>query len=535
MNEVKMNGYFRLIHEEEKTSLKLIPPTDGGEPVMVNDVVEYLAMKDIVYDKNALYKAVEVSAEKAVIVLLEKRTTLTERECYKFTVTPDNMEAYARFYAPSVGGEEMTEEEFLNDLEVRGICHGILTDEIKMLFAKKRDYCKDILVAKGTEPVHGSDARIEYYFNTDKKAKPAVKEDGSVDFFQLNVVQHCDKGAVLAKLIPEDPGEPGTNILGARIKPRDVKKAVLKYGNNIEISEDNTTLTSMVDGHVELVEGSVFVSDVLIVENVDNATGNIDYDGNVQVNGNVCTNFEVKAKGNIEVKGVVEGAVLEAGENIIIARGMNGMGRGSLKAKGNIVAKFLQSVNAQADGYVMSESILHSNIMAGTEINVDGRKGFITGGRVSAVNCVNVKTLGSAMGADTVVEVGSDPNLAVRLQELMQKVEEENKSIQQIQQILLSTKQKMAKGVKLSPEQLKYVQTLAASNQQKAGLVSDYIDEIEKLQGQMKGKEGACVIVRDTVYPGTKICIGDVSMVVQKESQYCRFVKSRGDVKLTGI
>lgn len=531
-----MNGYFRLIHEEEKTSMKLFPPTDGGEPVSVNDVTEYLASKDIIYDKNTLYKAVGVAAEKAVIVLLEKRTTLTERECYKFTITSDNMQVYARFYAPSVGGGEMTAEEFINDLEVRGIHHGILTDVIKTYFAnKKREYCKDILVAKGTEPVHGSDAYIEYYFNTDKKAKPAQKEDGSVDFFQLNVVQHCEKGDVLAKLIPENPGEYGMNVLGARIKPRDVRKAVLKYGNNIEISEDNTTLTSMVNGHVELVEGSVFVSDVLIVENVDNATGNIDYEGNVQINGNVCTNFQVKAKGNIEVKGVVEGAVLEAGENIIIARGMNGMSRGILKAKGNIVAKFLQNVTAQAEGYVMSESILHSTIMAGTEVTVDGRKGFITGGRVSAVNCINVKTLGSSMGADTIVEVGADPNLSVKLQELMQKVEEENKSIQSIQQILLSTKQKMAKGVKLTPEQLKYVQTLAASNQQKAALIENYIEEIEKLQGQMKGKEGACVIVKDTVYPGTKICIGDVSMVVQKESQYCRFVKERGDVKLTGI
>ena len=75
------------------------------------------------------------------------------------------------------------------------------------------------------------------------------------------------------------------------------------------------------------MEDSVFVSDVLIVENVDNSTGNIEYEGNVQVNGNVCTNFRVKAQGNVEVNGVVEGAYIEAGENIIIARGMNGMGK----------------------------------------------------------------------------------------------------------------------------------------------------------------------------------------------------------------
>lgn len=530
-----MNGYFRLIHEDGKTGIQLIPPTEGGDAISAGDVTEYLAMKDIVYDKNLLYKAITASAEKKMVVLLEKRTTLPERECYKLTITPDNMCAYVRFYAPSVGGEQMTAEELIKDLEVRGIRHGILTDTIRECFAKRRDYCKDILVAQGTEPVHGTDARIEYYFNTDRRAKPTLKEDGSVDFFQLNVVQHCDKGDVLAKLIPEDPGKAGMNLLGQRIKPRDVKKAVLKYGNNIEISEDNTTLTSMVNGHVELIEGSVFVSDVLVVENVDNSTGNIDYEGSVQVNGNVGTNFQVKAKGNIEVKGVVEGAVLEAGENIIIARGVNGMGKGSLKAGGNIVSKFLQSVFAQADGYIASESVLHSRLMAGTEVNVDGRKGFITGGSVSAVNSVNVKTLGSAMGANTIVEVGVDPSLAVKLQEIQQKIDEGQKEIQSIQQVLISTKKKAAQGVKLSPEQLQYVQTLVEANQIKSKQTAEMVEEMEQLHEQMKGRNGACVVVRDTVHSGTKICIGDVSMTVQKETQYCKFIKSGGDVKMAPI
>ncbi len=435
-----MNGYFRLIHEDGKTGIQLVPPTEGGEPISINDVTEYLSSKNIVYDKENLYKAVIASAEKKMVVLLEKRTTLPERECYKFTITPDNMRAYVRFYAPSIGGELMNADELINDLEIRGIKHGILTDVIRKIFAKRRDYGKDFLVAQGTEPVHGTDAYIKYYFNTDKKAKPSLKEDGSVDFFQLNVVQHCEKGDVLARLIPENPGEYGMSLLGQRLKPRDVRKASLKYGNNIEISEDNTTLISTVSGHVELIEDSVFVSDVLIVENVDNATGNIDYEGSVQVNGNVCTNFQVKAKGDIEVKGVVEGAVLEAGENIIIARGVNGMGKGSLKAGGNIISKFLQSVTAQADGYIASESVLHSRLMSKTEILIDGKKGFISGGSASAVKSVNVKTLGSPMGGDTIVEVGVDPSLTVRIQELQEQIEKEHNEIQSIQQILISTK-----------------------------------------------------------------------------------------------
>ncbi len=35
-------------------------------------------------------------------------------------------------------------------------------------------------------------------FNTDKKAKPTLKKDGSVDFFSLNILNHCGKGDVLS-------------------------------------------------------------------------------------------------------------------------------------------------------------------------------------------------------------------------------------------------------------------------------------------------------------------------------------------------
>lgn len=35
-----MNGYFRLIHEEGKTCIQLIPPAEGGDAVSVNDVTE---------------------------------------------------------------------------------------------------------------------------------------------------------------------------------------------------------------------------------------------------------------------------------------------------------------------------------------------------------------------------------------------------------------------------------------------------------------------------------------------------------------
>lgn len=526
-----MNGYFRLVNQQGKSSLKLYPPTGEGKPVDVADVVEYLAMKDYACDLPTLKRAAEGAQKEEQEILLGNETRLPERECYKLTVKPDKMQAYVKFYAASEGGEDMTAAEMLGDLEHRGIKSGIRKDAIEAFFAK-REYCEEILVAEGKEPVQGKNAYIEYKFNTDKSAKPTLNEDGSVDFFHLNILNHCNKGDLLAVLHPQEPGTPGENVFGERIAPAEVRGETLKFGRNIELSKDRTMLTAMVDGHVELVEGSVFVSDELVVENVDTSTGNIEYEGNVQINGNVSTNFEVKAKGNIVVRGVVEGAQLTADGNIIIARGMNGMGRGVLKAGGNIVSKFLENVTAEADGYVASESILHSKVTAGGEINVDGRRGFITGGKVSATGTINVKTLGSEMGADTIVEVGADPKIKERINQLQKQIIEDTKTLQTVQPILLSTKQKLAQGVKLSAEQIQYVQSLAATNQQKTQAVAEANKEIEELQKHVGNPAEAVVRVKGEVYPGTRICIGDVSMVVQKTSHYCRFVRERGDVKM---
>lgn len=526
-----MNGYFRLVNKEGASSLKLFPPTGDGKPIDITDVLEYLMMKDYACDLPTIKRAVEGALKEQQEIRLGNETRFPERECYKLRVGSDKMQAFAKFYAASEGGEDMTAEEMINDLKLRGIKFGIRTEAIAGFFAK-RNYLEEILVAQGQEPVPGKHAYIEYKFNTDKKAKPTLNEDGSVDFFHLNILNHCNKGEVLAVLHPEVPGEPGEDLSGNRILPPEVRKETLKYGRNITISEDRTVLTAQVDGHVELVEGSVFVSDELMVENVDNSTGNIDYEGNVQINGNVATNFQVKAKGDIMVKGVVEGAQLTAGGNIIIARGMNGMGRGVLKAGGNIVAKFLENVTAEAEGYVASESILHSRVTAGGEVNVDGRRGFITGGKVSATGNINVKTLGSEMGADTIIEVGTDPKLKARVNELQKQIGEDTKLLQTVQPTLLSAKQKLAKGVKLSPEQIQQIQSMAAVNKQKTDAIASANKEIEELQKQMTSSSETAVRVKGEVYPGTRICIGDVSMVVQKTTHYCRFVRERGDVKM---
>ncbi len=526
-----MNGYFQLVCDKNRTSIRIFPATGEGKAVSVVEIGEYLSNRGISYDRSAL---VEIVGNGRQEIEINKITCSQVREGYKLVISPDKMQVIARFYPPSINGEKMSAHEFVDDLKFKRVNYGINEEEIERFF-NERIYCQDYVVAEGTQPRHGADAYIEYYFNTDLSAKPTLKEDGSVDFFNLNTISHCRQGDVLAKLFPEDLGDVGYNVEGEKVKPRDVKKCKLKFGRNITLSDDKLSLISDVDGHVSLVEGKVFVSDVLTVENVDSSTGNIEYDGNVQVNGTVCANFSVKARGNIEVNGVVEGAQMEAGGDIIIAKGMNGMGKGVLNANGNIISKFLENTTATALGYVSAESILHSTVYAGDEIMVTGRRGFITGGRVCATNAINVKTLGSSMGADTLVEVGADPTIKVRIQNLQWDIANASRVIKSVKPLIDAARQKKAKGIKLTPEQLQYTKSLIALHKVKEKEIEDKAEEMEKLQESIGTYCNAQIIVTGVVFPGTKICIGDVSMVIQREAKYCRFIKEDGDVKLTAI
>lgn len=531
------NGYFQIGCSNGGTIVKVVKPEDGGRFVSAKEIADYLTLHGILYDAGAITRGIQeaaVAAKNEFLFLVNKDLVPEIRESYLLNISQDRMMAVAKFYPPSMKGQRMSADEFIHDLTHKGIIFGIQKEAIENFF-KTPSYCTEFVVAKGEEPRQGADARIEYFFETDLRAKPTLSEDGSVDFFHLNTINHCKKDDILARLYPEDKGEDGTSIYGEHIKPREVKRRSLKFGRNIKLSEDRCVITSEVNGHVMLVEDKVFVSNVLEVENVDTATGNIDYEGSVQVNGNVCTNFKISARGNVQVRGVVEGAEIEADGDIIIERGMNGMGKGVLKAGGNVVSKFIENSSVKAGGYVSTESILHSTVMAGTEINVTGKKGFITGGRVCATNLIHVKTLGSPMGADTIVEIGVDPAVKVRMQELQKMVVEHKKSIDATHPVLTATLQKIQQGVKMKPEQLKYFQEMLQEENAKKQEMETALKEMERLQVILDESAAAKVEVTGEVYSGTKICIADVSMIVKNPMTYCKFIKSQGDVKMVAL
>ncbi len=524
-----MNGYFQIQISEKGVSLLLSHPIGEGEKIRVAELKEYLNMVGVPYDVMAINSALaNMGDEEIVLFLSPMKLEPVDEKCNVY-VNSDKMTAVMRLYPPSAGGRSLSKAHIMEQIARIRVRAGIDEDAILMAL-EERPYCTDIIVAQGKLPTPGRDGSIVYHFDTDSTARPELREDGTVDFFKLNNLHQCTKGQVLAEIIPEQKGENGFDVYGSVLLAREVKRVTFDHGRNMEKSKDGLQLISMVDGHVSLVGHAVFVSDVYSVEDVGTSTGNIEYHGDVEVKGNVCENFSVKTDGNVFVSGVVEGAVIEAGGNIIIARGMHGQNKGRLKAGGNVIAKFISAAEVEAAGFVEAEQFVNAKVSAGTNINADAGKGLITGGKVVAKGMINARNIGSPMGAATIVEIGTDVESKKQLAELQKSVGEKSKTIPQMKKVLEDTTKKLKAGVKLTQDQIKNARMLQVTLADSQAKIQEELKEIERLDKLLKNEGPAQIVLRGTMYQGVVVSISGATMTVKKEYTYCRLIKKDGDV-----
>lgn len=536
---MKRNAYFSLIHEEDGMYLQSYPAEEGGQPLNTDDVLAYLSLKkfdmvDAVQIKAFVENATEKGSAKLLVSRDKKR--LPEKETAVITIDPKNWMAKIRLYPPSSKGERLSIDDLYSLLSQYGVKHGILDKNLKLMWRAKL-YCTDVLIAKATLPVQGSHASIEYHFNVDKTSKPQQKEDGSVDFHNLDMIERVTEGQLLATLTPEVEGTPGMTVSGEVILPAKVQKKALKHGKNIRISEDNLTIYSEVSGDVTLVNDTVFVSNVYEVPaDVGPSTGDIDYDGSVVVKGNVLTGYSVSASGDITVNGSVEGAKLNAGGKIVLKSGVQGMERAELIAGGDVITNFIESATVRSGARVITDAIMHSQVEAHDDILVEGKRGMIAGGRVRSSRMITTRVAGSTMGTQTELEVGIDPTLMDQYQSIEKEMEKLSGERDGLLQNVAILKKRLQQTGKLDDDKKAKLKSSADRIQEIGTTMEQLSEEYEHLEQELSRNEGAGkIIVNSIAYPGVKLTISNVSTLIHTETKYSAFVRDGADIRVRAI
>ena len=524
----QVNSYFQLNIEGDKVYLVIYPPAEGGQRLDFQEISDYLNKKNY-NNLDVIAIGRGIMADEVSRVLIAQGKKYPEAEDVKIVVSDNKMEAIARFYPPTKGAPCMTKGDIYRLLDIKGIKFGIV-DEVIQEFVEDRAYCTDLIVAKGVPAIDGHSAKITYHFNLEKSLKPKENEDGTVDFHSLDNINRVNKGDCLATMIPVDYGKPGKDVYGNHISPKKVNNLVFKYGMNIYESEDRLKIFSDVEGHVELQGDRVFVSDTYMInEDVSTATGDINYTGNVHIKGNVTAGFTVRAKGNVTVDGVVECAVIDAGGSIILKSGIQGGKRGILRAKKDIVSKFLENAIVRAGGKITTEAILYSDVSAGDVVEVMGRKGFIVGGTTRSKNCVICKSAGSNMETKTEIEVGVDPHIIEEAAHLEKSISEKNIEKEKYTQLMAVLSNRLNHG-KLNEDGLAQLKKVSESYIECTKLLEQETARLTQINEEIESMGDGSVEIRHIGHVGVKLVIGNSIYYIREEAKHKKFKCVNGEI-----
>lgn len=527
---IKKDKGYNLTFENDGVYLTVYKPLDFFNKASESEILNTIRKKKIQnYNANIVSDAVSKS-EGVPVKIAEAQEEQRIDFSVEAIVSQDKMTAYIILSPPEANGLAPTLEGIVQALYSKGVVWGMNESKIREL-VQNPVYNIQIQVAEGVPAVNGKNGEVKYLIDIKKDRAPTIMEDGTVNYKEMNLVESVTKGQKLAELVQPVAGKPGKNLVGAELKAIDGKRANIPRGRNVVLGDDGNELFATIDGQLMYVDGKINVFPTYeVMANVDNSTGNIKFIGNVIIRGNVLAGFEIEAGGNIEVNGVAEAAVLKAGGDIILKRGMHGNGKGILVAGNDIVSKYIESANVEARRDIKCEAIMHCDIKCGNKLELGGKKGLLVGGTVRVGKLVELKYLGSQMSTATVLEVGIDPNMRERLKFLKNEVPitEEN-LIKAIQAITLLNRLKQSGDLSLEKREI-----LAKSTRTKFVLESklkEYKNEIVQIEEMLQQGANGRIRVLGSVFPGVRVAIGNSMMYIKEEAQYCTLYSDGADIR----
>lgn len=257
---------------------------------------------------------------------------------------------------------------------------------------------KDIVIAQGTFPAAGTDAKVDFYF-------PAVVEPGNTDIYYSS--RRVSKGDVLCRAYPAMSGEaPGKNVFGEELPSRKGIDISLNAQEGCVLSLDGYEAIADMDGVVTISRKMRTIKTLLGVKEIPQTinikvnqirkvegnqvidivgSGAIEVTGNLVMGSRILSDSEVYISGNVEA-----GVIVEAADDVTVTGHID---------EANIQSE--KSVIAQQD-------VSSSKLVARDQLIIKGtaKNSFLQGKTVNAETVIGGSVL--AQKKATIARVGAD-------------------------------------------------------------------------------------------------------------------------------
>jgi len=528
-------AYVRLA--SDGALLKVVPPQGRGKRASDKQAIDKLHSRAIHDFDEALVRETVKAARGEWVAVGNFIANPAADALLTVELGSQEMEARVVITPPQPGGCDLSKDVILAYLRNNKVVFGVIEEALQALEDAPR-YKEPMLVAQGQRAANGEDARIQFLFETDRTKLNLEEKNGKVDYKELHLVQNVVEGQALARKVQAQQGVPGRTVTGKMLPAKNGKDLPLPLGKNVHTSEDGLTILADVNGEATYINNKINVETVYTINgDVDLKSGNQFFLGTIVVVGNVEDGFSVKATGNIEVRGNVGKAEISAEGDVIVHQGITGKGSGTVTAGKNVWAKFIENAQVYAgENVIVTTSIINSEVTAERRIVCSGQKhASIIGGRYRACEEINAKSIGSPSGgAETVLEVGSDPKSKAKMDELDVKLKTIQRQVDELDKNIYTLNETKRQRKTLPDDRQAVLDELVHKRDELAGEAASLKAEYDSILAYLNNlKVRGKVSVSGRIYPGTEIVIRDIREKIKNEYKGLTFYLENMMVKTT--
>ncbi len=459
-----------------------------------------------------------MSAAKGSYVYIEDDAMLA----WLYLTPPENEDCYK-------------EEEIYDFLKENGVNFGYHTSNIAAV-VKKRIYGREVKAAAGKQPTAGTEGYYEYHFAPTSHQAPRIREDGTVDYASMHMLQNVAKGEKIATYHPATQGQCGWDVRGKETPAKAVKELPPLRGRNIQRIVEEDIYISTIDGKISMENGKVDVqSQHEIMGDVTLITSRIEFYGDVIINGNVEAGVTIWAGRNVVIKGMAEAITVHAGGDIIIEKGINGSQKAKLAARGSVFADYIEYAFVEAGADVQANVIMNSTVNARGKVCLTGKRGSIIGGYTHGYLGVEAVNLGNDMEVHTWIHAGYKEETYNKYLEYLRMEQGLNKDLSEILTELteLVRMRQANSNVLLAGQQAR----LARLIQKKTNLTEELNHvklEKESLNEEIVRGQGTRIKAAGRIYRGVTISIEMTVMPIESSTSYMIY-RNQDGVILTEV
>ncbi|MFC0213599.1 flagellar assembly protein A [Paenibacillus chartarius] len=212
-------------------------------------------------------------------------------------------------------------DPIMDKLKELGVVYGI--DYVELAAACTSEHPGTFVIAEGSQPRRGKNGWFAPLNSTEIKKGLKERENGSVDYREIQEFPTVVPGQVIGSIEPPVEGVHGTTVTNELVPPPEVYPLHVREGKGISLVDEGKKIIATDAGHPEIViKGQLakisIIPKIVINKDVSLETGNVRYAGAVEIHGSVQDGMLVEAKGDVSIRTNMNRAKVTAGNSIIV-------------------------------------------------------------------------------------------------------------------------------------------------------------------------------------------------------------------------